>query len=130
MNRNRPRHRVSTKAALIDKDTGRVLVTILGNGKYGMPGGHVENGETPDAAIRRELKEELSIEVPGLTRDDFWKDPRGDRILLGYLGELSESQSIIVDGIEVIGTAWVSRSDITSGKVSIPSFKDYLLRLM
>jgi 8-oxo-dGTP pyrophosphatase MutT (NUDIX family) len=130
MNRNRPRHRVSTKAALIDKATGRVLVTILGNGKYGMPGGHVENGETPDAAIHRELKEELSIEVPSLTRDDFWKDPRGDRILLGYLGELSESQPIIVDGIEVIGTAWVSRSDITSGKVSIPSFKDYLLRVM
>jgi 8-oxo-dGTP pyrophosphatase MutT (NUDIX family) len=130
MNRNRPRHRVSTKAALIDKATGRVLVTILGNGKYGMPGGHVENGETPDAAIRRELKEELSIEVPSLTRDDFWKDPRGDRILLGYVGELNESQPIIVDGIEVIGTAWVSRSDIVSGKVSIPSFKDYLLRVM
>lgn len=130
MNRNRPRHRVSTKAALIDKSTGRVLVTILGNGKYGMPGGHVESGETPDVAIRRELKEELNIEVSDLTRNDFWKDPRGDRILLGYTGELSESQSITVDGIEVIGTAWASRSDIESGKVSVPSFKDYLLSVL
>ena len=130
MNRNRPRHRVSTKAALIDKSTGRVLLTILGNGMYGMPGGHVEDGETPDAAIVRELKEELSIEVPDLTRNDFWKDPRGDRILLGYIGELSESQPIVVDGIEVIGTVWVSRSDIESRRVAIPSFKDYLLRIM
>jgi len=130
MNRNRPRHRVSTKAALIDKNTGRVLLTILGNGKYGMPGGHVEGGEAPDIAIARELKEELSIELSDLTRNDFWKDPRGDRILLGYIGELSESQPIVVDGIEVIDTIWASRDDIQSGKVSIPSFKDYLLSVM
>lgn len=130
MNRNRPRHRVSTKAALIDKNTGRVLLTILGNGKHGMPGGHVESGETPDAAITRELKEELSVDASSLIRRDFWKDPRGDRMLLGYTGELSESQPIIVDGIEVIDTVWASRNDIQSGKVSIPSFKDYLLSVM
>ena len=130
MNRNRPRHRVSTKAALIDKSTGRVLLTILGNGKYGMPGGHVESGETPDAAIRRELLEELSIDASGLIRKDFWKDPRGDRMLLGYMGELSETQPIVVDGIEVIGVTWASREDIENRKVSIPSFKDYLLSVM
>lgn len=130
MNRNRPRHRVSTKAALIDKGTGRVLLTILGNGKYGMPGGHVEGGETPDAAMYRELKEELSIDASGLVRRDFWKDPRGDRMLLGYIGELSEEQSITVDGVEVVDTVWASRGDIESGKISIPSFKDYLLRVM
>ena len=130
MNRNRPRHRVSTKAALIDKATGRVLITILGNGKFGMPGGHIENGETPDAAIRRELKEELSIEVLQLTRHDFWKDPRGDRILLGYVGELNESEEIVVDGIEVIDIIWASRNDIESGKVSVPSFKSYLLSVL
>ena len=55
--------------ALIDAD-GRVLITKRPNGKemaglWEFPGGKIEEGETPEQALIRELKEELNIETKG-----------------------------------------------------------------
>lgn len=54
-------------AALVDGD-GRVLIAQRPPGKqlaglWEFPGGKVEEGETPEAALIRELREELGIEV-------------------------------------------------------------------
>jgi 8-oxo-dGTP diphosphatase len=54
--------------ALIDAD-GRVLLAKRPPGKpladlWEFPGGKIEPGETPEAALVRELKEELAIDVP------------------------------------------------------------------
>ena len=53
--------------ALIDSD-GRVLISKRPEGKqlgglWEFPGGKVEQGERPETALIRELKEELSIDV-------------------------------------------------------------------
>ena len=54
--------------ALIDAD-GRVLLAKRPPGRplaglWEFPGGKVEKGETPEAALIRELEEELAIVVP------------------------------------------------------------------
>ena len=55
--------------ALIDAD-GRVLITKRPNGKemaglWEFRGGKIEEGETPEQSLIRELKEELNIETKG-----------------------------------------------------------------
>lgn len=54
-------------AALVDRDN-RVLIAKRPEGKqmaglWEFPGGKVRGGETPEAALRRELHEELGIDV-------------------------------------------------------------------
>jgi 8-oxo-dGTP diphosphatase len=80
-------------AALIDAD-GRLLVQRRPEGKpmaglWEFPGGKVEPGETPEAALIRELGEELGIATQAscLAPAVFASEPVGDRhmILLLYV---------------------------------------------
>lgn len=82
-----------TAAVLIDDD-GRVLVQQRPAGKpmaglWEFPGGKIEPGETPEAALIRELDEELGIAVDQarLVPAVFASEPLGDRhlLLLVYL---------------------------------------------
>ena len=55
-------------AAIIEDNKGRILLAQRPEGKplaghWEFPGGKIEEGEKPDEALVRELKEELNIEV-------------------------------------------------------------------
>lgn len=80
-------------AALVD-DEGRILVQrrpegVASAGLWEFPGGKIEPGETPEAALVRELSEELGIMVDpaSLAPACFASEPLGDRhlVLLVYL---------------------------------------------
>nr|WP_033075086.1 (deoxy)nucleoside triphosphate pyrophosphohydrolase [Sphingopyxis sp. MWB1] len=75
-------------AALVDRD-GRLLVQQRPEGKpmaglWEFPGGKVDAGETPEAALIRELDEELGIDVDHscLAPACFASDTLGERHLL------------------------------------------------
>lgn len=62
------RRRIAVVAAVLQQADGRFLLAQRPQGKayagyWEFPGGKVENGETPEAALARELHEELGIEV-------------------------------------------------------------------
>lgn len=74
-------------AALID-DAGRVLVQQRSGGSlaglWEFPGGKIEPGETPEAALIRELREELAIDldVDAMRPVAFASAPLGERHLV------------------------------------------------
>lgn len=77
-----------TAAALLDAD-GRLLVQQRPAGKsmaglWEFPGGKIESGETPEAALARELAEELGIvaDPAALAPATFASEPLGGRHLL------------------------------------------------
>ncbi len=61
------RKTIDVVAALILDVAGRVLATQCPPHKHGggweFPGGKIEPGETPDAALQREIAEELGVQV-------------------------------------------------------------------
>lgn len=79
---------VVVAAALVDRD-GRILVQqrpdgLSMAGLWEFPGGKLEAGETPEAALIRELAEELAIDVDHacLAPACFASDTLGDKHLL------------------------------------------------
>jgi 8-oxo-dGTP diphosphatase len=77
-----------TSVALIDRD-GRLLVQQRPVGKpmagrWEFPGGKIEQGETPEDALIRELREELGIDTQAacLAPATFASESLGDRHVL------------------------------------------------
>jgi 8-oxo-dGTP pyrophosphatase MutT (NUDIX family) len=57
-----PFYRVSVKALVFDRDD-RLLVLQNEDGHWELPGGGWEHGETLEQAMRREVREELGVEI-------------------------------------------------------------------
>lgn len=104
-------------AALIDRD-GRVLVQQRPEGKalaglWEFPGGKVEPGETPEAALVRELAEELGIatESACLAPAAFASEPLSGRhmILLLYVCRKWRGTP---EAREAAGLRWVRPVDL------------------
>ena len=55
-------YRVSIKA-LVFNENREILLCQEKNGKWDLPGGGIDHGETPQEALKREVMEEMGVEV-------------------------------------------------------------------
>lgn len=56
-------YRLSVKALIFDETRTKFLLAQEDNGKWELPGGGLDWGEKPEEGIRREIKEEMGLEV-------------------------------------------------------------------
>lgn len=82
--------RITVTAAVLEKD-GRILIARRKHvdrqaGKWEFPGGKIEKGETAEACLRRELQEELGIDVVvgSFVGRSCHRYPHGEIELLAY----------------------------------------------
>ena len=76
---------VSVKGILIHR--GRVLVLRNDRGEWELPGGRLDDGETPEGALRREILEETGLRVTVGPLVDAWVfrvTPREKVLILAY----------------------------------------------
>ncbi|OHE70663.1 MAG: hypothetical protein A2007_03575 [Verrucomicrobia bacterium GWC2_42_7] len=62
------------------KELKGIILIERGKAPWGMalPGGHVESGETIEQAIRREMREEVHLELEDLAFFGYYDDPKRD----------------------------------------------------
>jgi 8-oxo-dGTP diphosphatase len=62
-------YRISIKALILDETRTKFLIVQEENGKWELPGGRLDFGESPDDGLRREIQEEMGLEVTSVRKD-------------------------------------------------------------
>ena len=109
-------HFTVTAAGLILNSSGRVLLLkhrFRGGSGWGIPGGFIEADEQPEAALRRELREEIGLELPTaeLFRVRTLKNLRQIEII--FYSETEAAVKTLSDEIEESG--WFTPDSLPDG---------------
>lgn len=110
-----PKHRTILAAAAVIVRDGRVLLLEDRWGRWGLPSGFIEEGETPEEALVREIREELGVEseVMGALRPDLrWDGPEDSVFLLLHFAVRLLSDDFTPNE-EVVRHAWVPVADLS-----------------
>ena len=130
------RHEVSVKVALYSSDGECALMMYYPRDDgFGLPGGHIDAGETPDVALRRELREELGITIDATPADFYVRDPQGStvkdhKIILGYTATVDGNIKLpdrACDGGEA-RPGWLTRTEVEATDKLAPGYRDFLLK--
>ena len=109
---------INVVAAVIEKD-GKIFATQRGYGDYKdwweFPGGKIEDGETHEEALRREIKEELNadIEVGDFVRRVEFDYPKFHLVMHCYKCTLLSEE---VELLEHEAARWLSKEELFSVK--------------
>lgn len=97
---------------IIDGD--RLLLTKYKrpNARYALVAGFCEIGESLEETVRREVKEEVGLEVKHIRY--FKSQPWGfsESLLMGFFAELDGSGQVLLDRQELALAEWVRREDL------------------
>lgn len=118
--------KVSTKAAIFDSVHEHILVIHMAqNNDWGLPGGHIEEDETPDIAISRELLEETGVIPDVLQSKNFFMHSNG-KLILAYTGEVKntnlKSQQNELEGI----SKWISLLEFQTIQIE-PNYRKFVI---
>ena len=115
--------------AVIERQ-GRLLVIrraegIAAPGAFCFPGGGIERGESEEAAVVRELQEELAVKIDPLRR--LWRSvtPWGVE-LFWWLAELHPAAEPVANPAEVAGVYWHTPAEMAALAGLLESNRQFL----
>lgn len=80
--------------------------------RYALVAGFIEIGETAEEAVKREVMEEVGVEIKNITY--YKSQPWGfsESLIMGYFAELDGDSKITLDENELSEGKWISREEI------------------
>ncbi len=121
---------VGIGAVIIDKN-GKMLLSQRGpkakneRGKWEFPGGGVEFGDTMEATIKREMKEELGIEITTYEQlpvlDHIIKEEGQHWITSGFISRIKKGKPTIKEPEKCSALGWFSLSEMRKMNLSVPT---------
>jgi NADH pyrophosphatase NudC (nudix superfamily) len=122
----------SAVAVLIEDGEGRVLFIRRGRepakGKLAMAGGFTDPGETGEEATRREIREELGLELGELSYVGSWPNVyhAGGFVVhvldVFYRARLASTE-MTLDADEVSGAEWLDPDRVDPDEIAFPSMR-------
>lgn len=101
-----PDNKPTTARALIKANDGTIIAARQRDGRSLLPGGHLEDGETAESAVARELQEELGLDIKSaLTGESYVfnaEDGSSHRVFVVDAGKLDLSKLQPGDDVEEI----------------------------
>jgi len=109
----RPRTR-GAKVILVNAGEVLLLRHTYEPGLYGLPGGGLDADEDPIAGLKREVSEELGIELPplralGIVESEA--EHKRDTVYV-FTAELASRDGLRPDPLEIAGVAWKRPGDL------------------
>jgi ADP-ribose pyrophosphatase YjhB (NUDIX family) len=108
---NQPLILVGVAVGVIDEE-GAILLQKRKDGRWGVPGGFIELGESTEEAGKREVLEETGIEIGNMElihvfsgKEHFVKLPNGDEfypVTIAYISKDIVGGELRADGVETI----------------------------
>lgn len=125
---------IRCRAVIVCGDKMLAVKHFEGATYYALPGGHMEHGESPLECMKREVKEELNVEIenPELKYIYQWKGEGGEEnleFIFIVKDELKESDIDVKNGshaYEIFEARWFKRGEDTDTLVyPKAAFKDF-----
>jgi NAD+ diphosphatase len=118
-----PRISPAVIVGIINQKQKKILLangTRFPNNFYSVIAGFVEPGETLEECIRREIFEEVGIEIRNIRYFNSQSWPFPDSLMIGFLADHAKGQ-ILIDESEINDAQWFSADNLPRipGKISI-----------
>ena len=112
---------------------GKICLVQEGDGRWGLPGGRIDIGESVQEALRREIKEEIGcdIQVGKIVDCDIFTSKSGmHHFIVVFLATMiDEIQNFLVDGAEVVSAEWIDPDGMKNLRI-LPQYVSILERYL
>ncbi len=81
-------------------------------GYYSIVAGYLEVGETLEECVKREVKEEIGIDVRNIRYYKSQPWPYSSSMMIGFIAEADDSQPIQIDQKEIMHADWYSKDNL------------------